>query len=89
MKRNGEPVGGRYSSDVENRERWRGAPPAPTPPCFETQAVTREVAELVQTRFAHHPGTLDLAHLPARSAGSRRVTRRPRAEADVKLALLA
>lgn len=68
MKKNGKPAGARYSFDVENRERWRGEPPAPPPPCFEADAVTHEVAELVQTKFAHHPGTLDLAHLPATKA---------------------
>lgn len=61
----GKPVGGRFSFDGENRQRWDGVPSAPVPPRFEPDAITREVGELVATRYAHHPGELDLASLPA------------------------
>lgn len=60
-----EPRGGRFSFDTENRKPWRGDPPAPEPPRFRPDAVTQEVGELVATRFARHPGRLDLATLPA------------------------
>jgi deoxyribodipyrimidine photolyase-related protein len=60
----GKPVGGRYSFDGDNRERWRGDPPAPTVPRFTPDAVSLEVADLVATRFASHPGRLDPAATP-------------------------
>jgi deoxyribodipyrimidine photolyase-related protein len=63
-----EPRGGKFSFDAENREPWRGTPPAPVPPRFEPDAITREVGALVETRFAAHPGRLDLASLPATAA---------------------
>lgn len=67
----GKPIGGRFSFDGENRESWDGDPPAPTPPRFEPDAITREVGELVTARFAHHPGTLDLTSLPATASDAR------------------
>jgi deoxyribodipyrimidine photolyase-related protein len=60
----GKPVGGKWSFDAENRRAWKGEPPAPTPPRFEPDAITREVGELVETRFAKHPGELRLDVLP-------------------------
>ncbi len=61
----GKPVGGKYSFDAENRRPWRGEPAAPTPPTFAVDEITREVCELVTTKFASHPGTLRPEHLPA------------------------
>jgi deoxyribodipyrimidine photolyase-related protein len=61
----GKPRGGEFSFDPSNREPWRGAPKPPTPPTFPTDAVKDEVAALIETDFAHHPGRLDLDSLPA------------------------
>jgi deoxyribodipyrimidine photolyase-related protein len=61
----GKPEGGRFSFDTENRQRWRGSPPAPAPPAFAVDEVTREVCDLVTTRFASHPGVLTPETLPA------------------------
>ena len=61
----GKPFGGKFSFDAENRKPWKGEPPAPTPPRFDPDAITEEVAELVSAHFGHHPGELNLAHLPA------------------------
>lgn len=61
----GKPLGGKYSFDAENRRAWNGEPAAPTPPMFAVDDVTREVCDLVATRFAQHPGTLRPEHLPA------------------------
>jgi deoxyribodipyrimidine photolyase-related protein len=72
LMRGGKPEGGRFSFDGENRRRWRGEPPAPEPPRFEPDAITREVAELVETRYAAHPGRVDLASLPATRADAER-----------------
>jgi deoxyribodipyrimidine photolyase-related protein len=65
MDDDGKPLGGKFSFDAENREAWKGDPPAATPPEFSSDAVTEEVAELVTERFAKHPGELHLASLPA------------------------
>ncbi len=54
----GKPVGGRYSFDGDNREPWSGDPPAPDVPTFDVDPIAAEVAELVSTRFADHPGQL-------------------------------
>jgi deoxyribodipyrimidine photolyase-related protein len=55
------PVGGQWNFDAENREAFGAAGPGAVPArsCFEPDAVTREVIELVETRFASHPGRLD------------------------------
>jgi deoxyribodipyrimidine photolyase-related protein len=60
-----KPLGGRFSFDGDNRKAWRGDPPAPTPPTFEVDDITREVGDLIRERYADHPGHLDLAALPA------------------------
>ncbi len=65
MDERGKPLGGKFSHDADNRKPWRGEPEAPEPPRFEPDAVTREVGELIETRYAHHPGTLRLDELPA------------------------
>lgn len=65
MMEAGKPVGGKYSFDSENRQPWKGLPPAPEPPTFAVDDITQEVAELIERHFAHHPGTLDLDHLCA------------------------
>ncbi|BAL93366.1 putative deoxyribodipyrimidine photolyase-related protein [Rubrivivax gelatinosus IL144] len=57
----GEPCGGRWNYDADNREAFgRDGPPAHAePPRFEPDAITREVLDLVRRRFAGHPGRLD------------------------------
>lgn len=65
LMEHGAPAGGKFSFDPENRKPWNGEPPAPEPPSFTPDPVTLEVEELVATRFAAHPGTLDLSRLPA------------------------
>ncbi|MGM0557545.1 MAG: cryptochrome/photolyase family protein [Myxococcota bacterium] len=65
LMEDGSPAGGQYSHDGANREFWPGEPPAPSPPEFEVDDITREVGELVSKRFAAHPGTLQLERIPA------------------------
>nr|MDP2499069.1 cryptochrome/photolyase family protein [Candidatus Palauibacterales bacterium] len=65
LMENGSPAGGKYSHDTENRERWGGDPPSPDPPRFEPDEITREVRDLVNSRFGRHPGRVDAARLPA------------------------
>lgn len=68
-----KPVGGKYSFDAENRERWDGEPPAPAAPTFPTDDVKEEVGELVRHRFKHHPGELDLSTLAATANDARKL----------------
>jgi deoxyribodipyrimidine photolyase-related protein len=56
----GQPVGGQWNFDADNRESFGARGPGMLPPraTFEPDALTREVIALVETRFAQHPGTL-------------------------------
>lgn len=60
----GKPVGGKYSYDAENRLKWKGDPPVPELPRFRPTEVLREVGDLIESKFAEHPGTLDLGAIP-------------------------
>jgi deoxyribodipyrimidine photolyase-related protein len=73
MDAHGEPEGGQFSFDAENRRPWPGAPAAPTPPRFPPDAITQEVGALIDTRFASHPGTLDLGAVPASADDAERL----------------
>jgi len=68
MDARGKPEGGQFSFDGDNRKPWKGTPPAPTPPRFVVDDITAEVVQLVETRFAEHPGTVDAGALPATAA---------------------
>lgn len=56
----GEPVGGRWNLDEDNRKGFgRGGPGfVPTAATFPPDEITREVFALVESRFADHPGSL-------------------------------
>lgn len=56
----GQPVGGEWNFDTDNRQSFGRTGPREiaAPMLFEPDAVTREVMQLVQTRFADHPGEL-------------------------------
>jgi deoxyribodipyrimidine photolyase-related protein len=73
MDAHGEPEGGQFSFDAENRRPWPGTPAAPTPPRFVPDAITQEVGALIAQRFADHPGTLDLETIPASAADAERL----------------
>jgi deoxyribodipyrimidine photolyase-related protein len=55
-----KPVGDQWNFDADNRESFGKAGPqnVPPPTRFAPDATTQEVIELVNTRFASHPGTL-------------------------------
>ena len=57
----GKPMGGQWNFDADNREAFPASGPGTVPPRsrFEPDAITREVIDLVNLRFAEHPGTLD------------------------------
>lgn len=56
-----QPAGGEWNYDIENRKGYPKAGPGLVPPPLHVppDAVTREVIDLVRTRFADHPGRLD------------------------------
>jgi len=56
-----EPEGGQWNFDAENREAFGAAGPGAVPSraAFTPDTITREVIDLVEARFATHPGRLD------------------------------
>ena len=62
----GEPEGGAWNFDAENRKAFgRDGPPAmPAPPRFAPDTVSRQVIAMVGARFAAHPGGLAQFDLP-------------------------
>lgn len=61
----GQPEGGKLSHDADNRQAWKGDPPAPSPPTFPLDPIKTEVAKLVESEFQDHPGSLRPEYLPA------------------------
>jgi deoxyribodipyrimidine photolyase-related protein len=61
LMQDGQPAGGQWNFDADNRETFGKQGPGLLPPraTFEPDALTLEVITLVNTRFAQHPGTLD------------------------------
>jgi deoxyribodipyrimidine photolyase-related protein len=57
----GQPIGGQWNFDADNREAFGPQGPGALPPraTFEPDTLTREVLALVESRFAQHPGTLE------------------------------
>jgi len=58
MDADGQPLGGRWNFDKENRKRFDGEAPPPGPKRFNPDATTREVLELVEARFPDRFGDL-------------------------------
>ncbi len=56
----GEPLGGRWNFDHDNRESFgrKGPPPLRAPMKFPPDRLTKEVLALVERRFPDHPGSL-------------------------------
>jgi deoxyribodipyrimidine photolyase-related protein len=56
----GEPEGGQWNFDADNRKGYPKAGPGLIPPheAFEPDALTREVFAAVESRFGDHPGSL-------------------------------
>jgi deoxyribodipyrimidine photolyase-related protein len=53
------PVGGKWNYDPENRKPAKGDRSFPEPPKFPPDAITREVIDLVASRFGEHFGDLE------------------------------
>lgn len=62
----GEPVGGQWNFDQDNRQSFgdAGPGPVPAPRRWSPDAITRNVMALVERRFPDHPGTLDAFDWP-------------------------
>lgn len=58
---NGKPEGGDWNYDADNRETFGkdGPQDLPPDPGVSPDEITRAVMEMVESRFADHPGTLD------------------------------
>jgi deoxyribodipyrimidine photolyase-related protein len=69
----GEPVGGRWNFDRDNRESFGKNGPGTLPSIAgcEPDAITNEVIALVERRFAHAPGSLENFDYPVDAAGAR------------------
>jgi len=70
----GQPLGGDWNFDKENRGSFgKSGPRDPGQgPAHQPDAVTREVIELVNARFAQHPGSLTRFTWPVTRAEARR-----------------
>jgi len=51
MDEQGEPEGGQWNFDAENRKKWKGRPAAASPMSFAPDEITREVIELVRSHI--------------------------------------
>ncbi|MBM4252475.1 MAG: cryptochrome/photolyase family protein [Deltaproteobacteria bacterium] len=58
MTTDGDPVGGRWSFDTENRKRLPKGMRLPDVPTSKPSKTTQEVLTLVGKRFSDHPGSL-------------------------------
>ena len=68
-----EYEGGQASFDGDNRKPWPNDPPAPKVPRFRPGNIEKEVAELIERDFAHHPGELDPGAVPTRKSQADRL----------------
>ncbi|MFC4259223.1 cryptochrome/photolyase family protein [Marinobacter lacisalsi] len=62
MTPEGDPEGGHWNYDGDNRRKWTGKPPAPAPFRVEPDQLTRDVIDLVETHFSSHFGTTEDFH---------------------------
>jgi deoxyribodipyrimidine photolyase-related protein len=69
-----EPAGGQWNYDVENRGAFPKTGPGklPAPVRFTPDKTTRGVIDLVNARFASHPGSLDDFDWPVTPADARK-----------------
>jgi deoxyribodipyrimidine photolyase-related protein len=66
MRKDGEPEGGEWNFDKDNRETFgKGGPgKLPSPRRFQPDEITRAVMDMVEARFAGHPGSLETFDMP-------------------------
>lgn len=68
------PTGDQWNYDHDNRESFGkdGPPDMSAPMSFQPDAITRQVLEMVETRYADHPGRLEHFTLPVTRGQARR-----------------
>ena len=71
MEPNGEPTGGQWNFDKDNRAPPPKARPLREPKRFPPDQITQDVIALVEGRFRHHFGNLDSFALPVTGAQAR------------------
>ncbi len=59
LMQDGQPIGGKWNYDRENRKRWSGNPPLIDPLEFERDQIDRDVLDLVKNEFPSHPGQIE------------------------------
>jgi deoxyribodipyrimidine photolyase-related protein len=72
MEADGEPVGGQWNYDAENRKPARPSTSFPRPMRFTPDATTNEVLDLVRRRFANRFGDLEPFWFAVTAADARR-----------------
>jgi deoxyribodipyrimidine photolyase-related protein len=71
LMEDGEPAGGAWNFDAENRKPLPADLKPPVAPRFEPDEITREVMELVARRFPNHFGTLEGFNWPVTAKDAR------------------
>lgn len=66
MEDTGEPVGGQWNFDADNRKGFGKTGPknVPLTPRFKQDSITQSVIDLVNDKFANHPGQLENFNWP-------------------------
>ncbi len=75
IRDDGEPEGGRWNYDADNRRPYRDGPPPASPIRFEPDAVTRDIIHLVSERLPDLPGRLDQFSWPVTRRAALRALR--------------
>lgn len=73
----GQPVGGDWNYDKDNRETFgkQGPGDIKTPRSFRPDEITSEVIEMVEQRYAEHPGTTEHFDYPVTKSQARAALR--------------
>ncbi|MDO8907218.1 MAG: cryptochrome/photolyase family protein [Pseudohongiella sp.] len=64
LMQDGEPVGGQWNFDSDNREPYRGDPAIPSRHTFQRDKIDQDVLALVDRCFGNHPGQLTQFNWP-------------------------
>ncbi len=68
LDEDGEPEGGKWNYDADNRKGWRAQTEVPERPAVAADTITREVIELVEREFPGNPGDLNEFRLAVTSS---------------------
>ena len=75
VTKDGKPRQGKWNFDAENRETFKRAPDVPKPYRPRSDAVTKEVIDLVNTTWPDAPGELKSFHWPVTRSQAQRTLR--------------